>query len=75
MTPWSSSRRTTMLTCRLEWTAMDPSHAARAEVELQDQLRGAKLTMPQLPGWVVHWTTWRNLSRYGAVLWAEPSPD
>jgi len=54
---------------------MDPSHAARAEVELQDQLRGAKLTMPQLPGWVVQWTTWRNLSRYGAVLWAEPAPD
>jgi len=75
MMRWTSSGLTTAMTCRLEWTAMSPSHAARAEVELADQLRGAKLTLPNLPGWVVQWTTWRSHSRYGAVLWAEPAPD
>jgi len=69
---------------RMTWTATTPHYARTMLRELEDQLRGAKLTALRPAGWDVSWRTFQGASEakpnptsptYGVALWVHPASD
>lgn len=80
--PTMTTPTTPLMTIRLTWTASTPHYARTMLRELENQLRGAKLSALRPAGWDVSYRTFQGTSEarqnpssatYGVALWVHPA--